>query len=206
MSHIVTVQMTHMMNRNTSKSRDDIVFEDIQVLKKVSNRLGYKYVELEGNTSEAVKEKALIYIKDSEHPLFIMKDYTVRYDDCHCVKDEIELLKQYYRLQMLKNHFGKAMHFIEKVKKNGDIQLMLNGESLMTIKKDGKIQYIYNEMYNLEGLGDITINRASYVEPESNGSSWYVDLSPLNKDKVTGFKTRSEALQFEVKYIEENVL
>ena len=70
---------------------------------------------------------------------------------------------------------------------------------------NGEIKYIYNESIDLDSIGNKVIKRASFVEPE--GSNWFVDLSPLGWNiKVKGFKTRSEAINYEINYIENNIL
>jgi len=70
---------------------------------------------------------------------------------------------------------------------------------------NGEIKYLYNEIIDLGVIGDRTIKRASFVEP--NGESWSVDFSPIGKNiLVEGFKKRSEALIYEKDYIENNIL
>jgi hypothetical protein len=61
-------------------------------------------------------------------------------------------------------------------------------------------------------LGKQHIRRASNVEPDQNGK-WYVELSndPLNgvhagKLIGSGFATREAALEFEVEWINKNIL
>jgi hypothetical protein len=70
---------------------------------------------------------------------------------------------------------------------------------------NGEIKYLYNETINLNSLGEADIQRASYVEPSDD--KWYVDFSPIGEDKIIkGFGTRSEAIKYEIKYIENNIL
>lgn len=61
----------------------------------------------------------------------------------------------------------------------------------------------------------MTMSRASHVEPDPeyqekhglNYTPWYVDLSPVGGPaKVTGFKFRQEALDYEETWINNNVL
>lgn len=70
---------------------------------------------------------------------------------------------------------------------------------------NGEVKFLYNEIINLDELGDKTIQRASFVEP--NKDNWSVDFSPIGENvKVDGFKTRSEAINYEINYIENNIL
>jgi hypothetical protein len=70
---------------------------------------------------------------------------------------------------------------------------------------NGEIKYLYNENIDLDCIGVKTIKRASFVEP--NNDKWFVDFTPIDINmKVDGFKTRSEALKYEIDYIENNIL
>lgn len=84
-------------------------------------------------------------------------------------------------------------------------------EQVFDIGPDGSILTIYAD--DLLELGENKISRASIVEPAEDGSGWYVKLSdsPLNREHAgkligTGFKTRQEALDFEVQWISLNIL
>jgi hypothetical protein len=75
---------------------------------------------------------------------------------------------------------------------------------------DGTVTTLYSD--ELIDLGALEISRASNVEPNPNGT-WYVELTnnPLNGNHAgkrigDGFKTREEAIQFEVNWINKNIL
>ncbi len=75
-------------------------------------------------------------------------------------------------------------------------------ELVISFNDDGSVQSLYNEKLDFEEIGNLTIKRASYVEPDENGN-WYVDLKPINGKTLGPFKKRSEALKAEHKYINE---
>lgn len=49
----------------------------------------------------------------------------------------------------------------------------------------------------LTALGDVTIERASHVEPVGSGVGWVADMSPVDGPFLTGFATRADALAAE---------
>lgn len=77
----------------------------------------------------------------------------------------------------------------------------------MQVRVDGqgKVRFIYDEklIERFKDKGKVSIKRASYVEPNEDGS-WYVDLGPVKGPRVEGFKTRSDALAYEVEYLNVN--
>jgi hypothetical protein len=83
-------------------------------------------------------------------------------------------------------------------------------EQVFDIGPDGTITTLYDD--SLVDLGaEIKVCRASEVEYAPDG--WYVKLtdSPLNKQHAgkligRGFKTRQEALDYEVAWLNRNVL
>lgn len=48
--------------------------------------------------------------------------------------------------------------------------------------------------------GQVTIRRASYVEPDPNGM-WVADMSPSGGPKLDPCKLRSSALKYEVEWL-----
>lgn len=83
-----------------------------------------------------------------------------------------------------------------------------NNEECVVINAcdDGTLRCIYDDELSdvLHDLGNVKIQRASYVEPNDNGL-WIADLSPVNGPKLGPFKLRSEALQAEMRWLMENV-
>lgn len=71
--------------------------------------------------------------------------------------------------------------------------------------KNGEIQYIYNEDLNINDIGKVNIKRVSKVEPDKDGK-WYVDLSLIGGEKINGFNKRSNAIKYEIDWIEKNIL
>lgn len=71
---------------------------------------------------------------------------------------------------------------------------------------NGIIKYIYNDNASFTGVGDSIIKRASYVEPAED-NSWCVDFSPIGiKVKKEGFLNRKDAINYEIQYLENNLL
>lgn len=84
------------------------------------------------------------------------------------------------------------------------------GDEQVFVIEGGTITTLYHD--DLVQLGQNKIERASIVEPDENGK-WFVQLtdSELNgehKGKLigSGFNTRQEALDFEVNFINEQIL
>jgi hypothetical protein len=75
---------------------------------------------------------------------------------------------------------------------------------LVTIKKDGTIEYLYKEeLRPLMKEGESRIARASHVEPDpEKPTTWMVDLTPRGGPVLKGFESRDEALREEVKWLE----
>lgn len=69
----------------------------------------------------------------------------------------------------------------------------------------GNIRCLYSEEIDLLAFGVLNIQRASHVEPDSDGR-WRADLSPVGGPVVGPFSTRSEALVAEMQWLETNWL
>ena len=71
----------------------------------------------------------------------------------------------------------------------------------LLIDPQGVIQTVYGEEIDLGALGQLTIRRASHVEPDERGR-WWVDFSPIGGPRLGPFIARSQALKAEQKHIE----
>jgi hypothetical protein len=80
-------------------------------------------------------------------------------------------------------------------------------ETSMQLRIDpgGRVLCLYSEAIDLHVLGKLAICRASHVEPDKSGR-WWADLSPVDGPKLGPFAQRSEALQQEQRWLEENWL
>jgi hypothetical protein len=68
----------------------------------------------------------------------------------------------------------------------------------------GRLIYVYgDELQFLASLGDVTIERASHVEP--CGTGWQADMAPVGGPVLGTWTTRAEALQAEVEYLTEHM-
>jgi hypothetical protein len=84
-------------------------------------------------------------------------------------------------------------------------------DQVFDIGPDGTVTTLYDD--SQVELGELKVTRASEVEFAPDGSGWYVKLScsPLNREHAgkmigTGFKTRQEALDYEVAFLNKYVL
>ena len=82
------------------------------------------------------------------------------------------------------------------------------GGPALTIDPSGTVRCLYDERFAppvLASLGPLTIERASHVEPTSDGR-WTADLSPVGGPLLGPFNLRSEALAAEAAWIDAHVL
>ncbi|MEQ8788717.1 MAG: hypothetical protein RIC55_20570 [Pirellulaceae bacterium] len=73
------------------------------------------------------------------------------------------------------------------------------------ISPDGTLRCLYDETLDLHGLGQLTITRASHVEPDESGR-WRADLAPVGGPLLGPFTLRSEALAAELAWLEDHWL
>ena len=75
----------------------------------------------------------------------------------------------------------------------------------LVIEPSGQVRCVYEELVDLSSLGQVSITRASHVEPDQTGS-WHADLSPLGGPRLGPFICRSLALAAEVTWLRQNWL
>ena len=75
----------------------------------------------------------------------------------------------------------------------------------LVISRTGTLRCLYSEAISLKLLGKLTLQRGSHVEPDEQGR-WFADLGPVQGPKLGPFVLRSEALQAEQEWLEENWL
>ncbi len=75
----------------------------------------------------------------------------------------------------------------------------------VVVQPTGTIHCLYDESIDLSTLGQLTVRRASHVEPDRNGQ-WFVDLNPMDGPILGPFPRRSDALTVESHWIEANGL
>ena len=75
----------------------------------------------------------------------------------------------------------------------------------LLIDPSGGIRCLYGEMVDLAVLGHLSVRRASFVEPDIWGN-WFTDLSPVRGPRLGPFVRRSEALDAETRWLEDNWL
>lgn len=73
------------------------------------------------------------------------------------------------------------------------------------ISPSGQTRCVYDELIDLHRFGALTIQRASHVEPECNGS-WIADMSPVAGPRLGPFRSRSIALAAEQRWLSDNWL
>ena len=72
------------------------------------------------------------------------------------------------------------------------MELVISTQSIVTA--------LHGEEIDLASLGQLTIRRASHVEPDETGR-WWVDLSPISGPSMGPFARRSLAVQAEQQWI-----
>ena len=75
----------------------------------------------------------------------------------------------------------------------------------IVITRSGSIRCLYGEELELAALGQLKIDRGSHVEPTADGR-WTADLSPVNGPVLGPFDRRSQALEAERAWLEQNWL
>lgn len=81
--------------------------------------------------------------------------------------------------------------------RNKRLKLVIKGGDILAIYDDSLVA-MFGEAEK------VTTRRASHVEPDGDG--WSADLSPVGGPLLNGFKTRKEALDAEVRYLDEKVI
>jgi len=71
----------------------------------------------------------------------------------------------------------------------------------LLIDRSGVVRCIYAEAIDLALLGDLTIRRASHVEPDERGL-WWADVSPVNGPLLGPFDRRGAALAAEEQWLD----
>ena len=79
-------------------------------------------------------------------------------------------------------------------------------ELKLVIKPNGDCFAVYDDEHAdlLQELGDVTITRASHVEP-APGGGWCADMSPVGGPSLGPYPLRSVALQAETDYLNEHL-
>ncbi len=75
----------------------------------------------------------------------------------------------------------------------------------LVITSAGAVRCLYGEEVELTSLGQLSIARVSHVEPTSDGQ-WTADLSPVKGPVLGPFANRSQALDAERAWLEQNWL
>lgn len=73
----------------------------------------------------------------------------------------------------------------------------------LRIEPGGTMQCIYAETIDLSKLGQLSIQRASHVEPTYQGQ-WMVELSPVGGPLLGPFQHRSRALEAELDWLRDH--
>jgi hypothetical protein len=76
-------------------------------------------------------------------------------------------------------------------------------EHVIAVEPDGTFKCLYTEEIDLRELGALTTERASHVEPNNETGLWEVRLA--SGQYIGARPTRKEALEFEVRYLQERL-
>jgi hypothetical protein len=75
----------------------------------------------------------------------------------------------------------------------------------LVVLPSGDVRLLYSEALDLAALGQVTIRRASHVEPDEQGQ-WFADLAPVAGPCLGPFACRSKALATEEAWLIEHRL
>lgn len=75
----------------------------------------------------------------------------------------------------------------------------------LVIDAQGKVRCLYGEGIALHHLGEMSIHRASHVEPDTKGR-WWADLKPVDGPVLGPFLKRTDALEAESAWLETHWL
>jgi hypothetical protein len=75
----------------------------------------------------------------------------------------------------------------------------------LVVEPSGSIRCLYDEAVDLAAFGRLSVERGSYVEPDSSGR-WLADLSPCSGPVLGPFDLRSQALAAERAWLETHWL
>lgn len=76
---------------------------------------------------------------------------------------------------------------------------------MLLVSPGGAVRCLYAEQIDPSLLGQLTIYRASHVEPDAQGR-WWADLAPVGGPRLGPYARRSEALEAEREWLEEHWL
>jgi hypothetical protein len=75
----------------------------------------------------------------------------------------------------------------------------------LVIDPRGSVRCVYAEAIDLSCLGNLSIRRASHVEPDEQGC-WWADLSPVGGPVLGPFDRRGAALAAEEQWLDSHWL
>ena len=75
----------------------------------------------------------------------------------------------------------------------------------LLITPDGCVTCVYDEAIELAVLGQVSIRRASHVDPDLSGG-WRAELSPVGGPELGPFPRRSDALEAERLWLGQHLL
>ena len=75
----------------------------------------------------------------------------------------------------------------------------------LLILPDGQLRCVYDEAIDLAQLGQLSLRRGSWVEPDSQGH-WHADLGPVAGPRLGPYALRSQALRAEHTWLENHWL
>lgn len=75
---------------------------------------------------------------------------------------------------------------------------------ILLIDPRGHVTCLYGEAIDLSALGELSLRRASHVEPDREGN-WHADLSPVGGPRLGPCRLRSIALAAEAAWLEHHL-
>ncbi len=76
----------------------------------------------------------------------------------------------------------------------------MTSEMELVVAAGGDVRCVYDEALDLREIGKLQITRVSHVEPDRDGF-WWADMGPVDGPVLGPFRSRSEALGAERKWL-----
>lgn len=216
MSHIVTLKMAKSSDFNMCEG-EEVIMSNEKAFKRACDILSIEVSTLSKKQKDGRYGKTVTFPYDFDCN-FIYRNGRLFYENCKVTNDmmdELNILRQFYSIELFKQTFGEDLITIYEIKPDGRMILLINGKEIVSVKKGGDIRFVYTESSDLSFQNIIDnnefkdfateINRATRVEPK--GATWSVDFNPCGVDEVVdGFANRSYAINYEINRIKKEIL
>jgi len=77
-------------------------------------------------------------------------------------------------------------------------------QTTLVVSPQGRTRAVYDEAFDFATLGQVSIRRASHVEPTAQGQ-WSADLRPVGGPVLGPFAKRSQAIAAELAWLDSHL-